>query len=308
MNKKWFVVAGLLALIVYLYYDYSTIEWKSEEEEEIQVPITQDSLKKLRTYIHDTILINAQSKILSGTTISIKRTYIKMYETDTNNLQYTMDLAKVLIASTDAKEAIHFFDVILAKDKNYASEVYFQKNLAWSMLLNRDSSLFYLQKAIDADIPHVRYIVYRSQRYEEDSLFTKAIDDINWAIKIQPTNKGLYVFRGIYKGRLGKYKEAIIDMKEVPTYLQRDANVYAHRAYYYMQLKRYKECIEDADKSILLNPNNGHEYGVRANAKSNLGDFEGAYSDLKKAVKLGNKEAIQLLKEYKKYFDENKQI
>lgn len=299
----------IIKLLVVICVVCSSCDFVEDKNENKPVVLTHDSLMKLKHYVHDTIFVNAQDKYKTGEIVDIKKTYIRMYETDTNNVDYTIDLAKILIASHDTKEALHFLDVALAKDKNYAALVYFEKSIAWSWLLNRDSSYYYLGKAIEHDDSlRVRYLIHRSQKYEEDSLFDKAIEDMNVAIKKQPANKGLFVFRGIYKKRLAKYKEALIDMKEIPTYLQKDANVYGNRAFVYMKLGKFKECIEDCDKSISINPNVGGIYGVRANAKSNLQDFEGAYEDLKRAVKLGNQEAIPMYEEYKKYFDTHKKV
>jgi len=281
--------------------------FENKQSEKVQA-ISYDSMVKLRTYIHDTILLNAQYRLKRGDTINVTAVLKRMYELDTNNVEYIIDLADGLIAAFNTKEALEFLDLALMKDKTYADKIYFSKSLAWSFALNKDSSYYYINKAIEIDSKGVRYLVHRSQKYEEDSLFSKALDDINEAIRRQPENKGLYVFRGIYQSRLGKYELALIDLKEIPSFMQKDANVYAHRALVYLNLKMYKECIKDCDMSLLLNPNNGHEYGVRANAKSNLQDFDGAYQDLKKAVELGDKEAIPLYEEYKKYYDTHKKI
>lgn len=293
----------IIKILIVISVTFTACDFHENKQDDKPVVISYDSLIKLRQYIHDTILTNAQYRFKRGDTINVTKTLARMYETDTNNVEYIIDLANSLTAAFNTKEALSFLNLALAKDKSYAAQIYFSKSLAWSFALNKDSSYYYLGKAIDIDTLGVRYLVHRSQKHEEDSLYNDAINDINEAIRRQPANKGLYVFRGIYKKGLGDYKSALVDMKEIPTFMQKDANVYGNRAFVYLKLGKFKECIDDANNSILLNPNNGGVYGVRANAKSNLQDFEGAYQDLKKAVELGDKEAIPLYEEYKKYYD-----
>jgi hypothetical protein len=59
---------------------------------------------------------------------------------------------------------------------------------------------------------------------------------------------------------------------------------------------------------MVLTPNDGELYLLRGNTKSRLRDLKGAYKDLKKAVDLGNQEAIPIYQKYKEFFDTHKQL
>ena len=60
----------------------------------------------------------------------------------------------------------------------------------------------------------------------------------------------------------------------------------------------HEQAIRDYDKAIELNKNNGDAYYSRGVSKINLHNYQDACTDLKTAIELGNKPAIELAKSY----------
>lgn len=271
----------------------------------------QQEVQKENKDDYDSLITKYEFILKSGGGLSVEDRE-RIYRADTSNLSNEVYYLVSLMLKNKSQYALDKLYNILKKipldNIEQRADVMYSIGLGWSCLEKKDSLYVYLEKAINEDSLNVKYLYFRSKFYLGDSLYVLALNDLNKAIKMQPNYKGLLFARGIVKKEMRMYSEALKDMESIPSYLENDPNVYAHRAYVYLKIGKFKECIVDCDSSIKLNPYNGHEYGVRAAAKSKLEDFHGAYEDLKKAVQLGNNEAIPLYQEYKKYYETHKQI
>ena len=207
------------------------------------------------------------------------------------------------------QESLNSFNRALIRDNSYSPQIYLYKGIAWHILKDNDSSYYYYDKAILMDSTNVEFLFLRAESYFQDSLYQKSIDDMTKALKIKPNNLNLRYIRGHYKMGIRDFKGAADDMKELPLNMKKDYRAYLNRAVIALKLQWYSECITQCNLSIGLNPNNWEIYRYRASAKSGLGDFAGAYEDLKIAVRLGDTgESASALKEYEKYYRTHKQI
>jgi len=90
-----------------------------------------------------------------------------------------------------------------------------------------------------------------------------AITDLNTSISLNP-NPFAYLTRGLFKDIIKNYAGAILDF----------------------------------DHAIGLNPKFGEAYNSRGDSKHHIGNNAGACADWKKAVQLGNEQAIVSIKKY----------
>ena len=126
----------------------------------------------------------------------------------------------------------------------------------------------------------------RLGRYED------AINDCHEAIRIDPNNAKAYVTRGIAKDLLGRHDDAINDCDEAIRLDPNEAKAYNHRGEAKRKLGRCEDAIKDYDEAIRINPNNAKAYNNRGNAKEELGRHEDAIKDYDEAIRLNSNYAI----------------
>ena len=138
--------------------------------------------------------------------------------------------------------------------------------------------------------------------YRYDKNYKLKIEDCTKAIELDTTFARAYLVMGSTKISSGDTAGACLDWKKA--YELGDKSVYSniykncgftpktaedfyYRAIYKRNSKEYKQSIEDCDKAIELNLKYGEAYFIRAYAKYQLGDKEGACLDYKKSDELG---------------------
>ncbi len=267
-----------------------------------------DSLVKLFFYNFDKekcdsvyFEINKKSKFGDKLIVSVDTIFKKLSNKMTLTYDHYSFYALDLSLRGNHKKAL---ELILEGEKlpHKKSKVAFDKALIWASMLplgKRELLYKYLDEAVYFDSLNPYYISSRSQFYNEDSLFNKALNDVNKAIKLAPNDTGLVNLRGSYKNALKDYKGAINDLKHIASDHMDDEAVYLQKAYAYSQLKMFKDSYSNINKSISLNPNIAKSYSLRAIAKNKLfNDYDGAIEDLRKAATLGDAEAIAYMKKY----------
>lgn len=272
---------------------------------------SSDSLRKINKLKRDSIILAGQKAIKEGKQVNLLNFYGKVLSTDTNNIDDYINYGYMLGIEGHASLGLKYIDRADKIDRNNSS-IYFAKSMLWGFIENkknyRDSLYYYLNKAIKYDSLNAYYWTARSMFYDEDSSYTNALSDINKAIELDARDTSLYLRRGSYKMALKDYEGALLDMKNISLNHQNDFAVYANRAYCYLKLKKYKECLREANRSIEINSSTAKLYGTRAAAKSKLNDFDGAYEDLEKGAKLGDKECQIYLEKYIEAYKNNKHI
>jgi len=160
----------------------------------------------------------------------------------------------------------------------------------------------------------------RGVEFNKTEEYTKAIDDFNKALELNPGHKEGYNNLGVALANLGKNKEAIAAydnaLKIHPTYVNALYNrgnsyaklneaqaalndydqvlkldseylsVYNNRGLVLKSLGRLNDALIDFDKAILLNPANGDAYSNRSLVRYALNDVKGAKEDYEKAMSI----------------------
>lgn len=300
-----------LFMLIGFAFVLSRCNFENNSNELFEKEISSDSLRKINKIRRDSIILASQKLIKEGKKINLLSFFGNVLSTDTTNIDDYINYAYILSVEGKADLGIKYLNKALLLD-NINSSIFFAKGITWSYLESkkkkRDSLYYYLGKAIEYDSLSPYYWTARSMFYDEDSLYFEAIRDINKAIKLDPKDTSLYLKRGSYKISIGDFEGAIDDMKNISVNYKSDYSVYANRAYCYLKLSKYKECIEQASISLSLNPNFAKAYGVRAAAKSKLNNYDGAYDDLERGARLGDKECEIYLEKYKEVLMKNKEV
>jgi tetratricopeptide (TPR) repeat protein len=264
--------------------------------------VIEDSIKKKKI---KKLIEEELSKQKKGLAINYKVFYDKLIQIDSSDINLKIRHAYSNLHLNDNWAGINEFKNILKKDSKN-TEALFGMGIAFYRV-NLDSCFNYCEKAIEINPNDNLKIVDLSAMYDEQEMYDRAISTINKAIKNLPKNTGLLIHRGSYKTGALDFEGALKDMEVIPDSHKKDESIYINRAICYLYLKKYKECIEQADIAINIDPNgNSDIYLIRANAKSHLKDNEGTYQDLKKAVDLGNEDAVPAFKKFSEYFRTHK--
>jgi tetratricopeptide (TPR) repeat protein len=291
-------------------------ETTTEKVSDKRIKIYNDSLNQKNEEIKYATLIDQYNFIVKSGGFLDTEAVTNLYNYDSTNIDNINNMAISLIERKKVKEGLRYFDKALRRippnNKILLANQYQNIAIAWKSTYYNDSVHYYLNKAIITDSFNVKHLNTSAAIYKEQHQLEKALSQINRAIAIQPLNRILHINRGIIKVELGYYKEAFDDLSQMPSYVKRNkqlcADTYKARGIVYLQLIKIKESIACCDSALLLTPNDGELYLLRGNAKSRLRDLEGTYKDLKKAVDLGNQEAIPYFQKYKEFYDTHKQL
>ncbi len=123
-----------------------------------------------------------------------------------------------------------------------------------------------------------------------------AINDLDKSIKLYPKSDAAFINRSYAKSSLGDYEGSIDDLDKAIK-LNPKSGYFFLRGVKKFVLEDYEEAINDFNKAIKLNPKDGKSFYGLGNAKKKLGDQKGACSDWRKASELGNKNAVNQVKD-----------
>lgn len=127
--------------------------------------------------------------------------------------------------------------------------------------------------------------------------YSKALEDYNKAIQLDPDAASYYSSRAVVRYRLGDSKGAIQDANKAVELEPNAPDYYYKRAIYKASTGDFKGAIKDFDKSIELKDRPEHKiwsdqnshrvFFLMGNAKLELGDYKGAVIYYDKSIELG---------------------
>ncbi len=131
-------------------------------------------------------------------------------------------------------------------------------------------------------------IVYnnRGNAYSNKGLYSKAIQDFDKAISLNPEYAPAYNGRGVVYVHEKLYDEAIQDFSKTISLNPDDALAYNNRGFAYVQIKLYDKALQDFDKAIGLDPEHVATYNNRGNAYLKKKLYNKAIRDFDKAISL----------------------
>jgi tetratricopeptide (TPR) repeat protein len=229
------------------------------------------------------------------------------------------------LKSGEAMDALSQLNELIGKNKNRAGWYYLRAQ-AYIQLTETRHALDDLDRAISLNKRDPEYFVARAELYMGNAKWNKAAEDFSRALKLDASQLLLYRERALalcmagepgrgkedislytslfdkdpqgfmIAGKIGyesgNYREAINQLDKAISLDIAKPAFYYQRGISYLELLKYQEAINDFAQVLDLDPNNSDAWYRKGMARLYKGDTEGACNDLKKAGKLGHKEAF----------------
>lgn len=257
----------------------------------------------------DSILVDALKNLSSKNTVDKLEVSRKILQSDTTQSLNFIRYGMQLILNNNKKEGLSKINkAIDINPKN--GFAYFIKGMMITLVYpeSRDSVYFYCNKAIELEPKNLYYIVVRAQLYNEDSFYGNSIRDYNLALSLKPNNPDLKILRGIVYYNASEYNKALADLEVIPESRKKDLNIYSAKAHSFLLTNKFEEAIKVSNTILAMDSLYAFAYAIRGVAKSHKDDLEGAYKDLEKGAKLGDKDCQEQLDKIKEHRKKNKEI
>ena len=127
--------------------------------------------------------------------------------------------------------------------------------------------------------------------YDRTGDFSRAIEQLDKAIEINPRYGDAYNNRGIVYSKIGKYRQAIMDYDRAIAIDSGSARNFGNRGFAYNALGNYKEAIKDYGRVIEIEPETTKAYIGRGIACISSGNRAQAIEDFQKAIEIDPKYA-----------------
>jgi len=120
---------------------------------------------------------------------------------------------------------------------------------------------------------------------------TRAIEDFNRAVEINPQYAAAYTGRGLAYYNTGNQARAIEDFDKAIAINPLYAAAFNGRGLVYYSTRNFSRAIEDFDRAIRIDSQSAMAYNNRGNARDDLGDHAGAIEDFSTAVAINPRDA-----------------
>lgn len=260
---------------------------------------TQDLSEATKTRLRDSIIF-AETKLGSHNDPKLTLPYSEAkYRIDTLNIKYLLEYVEILTVCGQTQKAFSLLNQSL-KWSDKKAKIYESKGNVWqgvaALQLERgletkfalDSAMAYYEKACQTDSSDVDLFITLCQSHEFLKNFDAAIKAINHAIKIQPSNRTHYLFRGVCKYKLNDFKGAYEDLTPITDIRRMDYTWYYYRALAAAEIDKLEEAIKDLDTCEMLKYKAPELYYYRGIIKTNIKRLKReGYLNIKKAEQLG---------------------
>jgi tetratricopeptide (TPR) repeat protein len=124
----------------------------------------------------------------------------------------------------------------------------------------------------------------RGVSYHSMHLYERAMREHNEAIRLDPSNAGLYNSRGGTAIETRSLGDALIDFTRATHLDPNFAAAHGNRGLVLVALKRYQEALDEFQRALELNPVYAKAYNNRARTYAELERYEEAIGDFTKAI------------------------
>lgn len=155
-----------------------------------------------------------------------------------------------------------------------------------------NKAIEYLSQAIRLDPTQAGVYYMRAFGYFGLKQFDRAIADFNQAIRLVPNFSEGYNIRGAVYGEMNQWSRAIADYNQAISLNPNFAPAYNGRAIAYFNLNQFSRAIADFDQVIHLNPNDEGAYISRGSSYGALKQFDRAIADYDQAIRLAPNDAM----------------
>ncbi len=180
-----------------------------------------------------------------------------------------------------AADAQHAIDVDANEPRGY-----YLKGKAEHGLKQEDEAVGLLTQAIGLKEDYAEALLLRGQIYLRQGKLPEAMQDAERVIAAENEAENGLLLRGAVKEVDGKLEEAEADYRQVLELDPFNQQAYLYIGRLYLNGKRYDDAVSIMDDAIELSPVFAEAYEVRAEAKKQKGDAEGASKDATAAANL----------------------
>jgi tetratricopeptide (TPR) repeat protein len=195
------------------------------------------------------------------------------------------------LKTNDYDEQIKLLSDAIKLDENN-KHAYNNRGHAYFQLNKYEEAKDDFSKAIKIDSKNALAYTNRGSVNARLKKFDEAMKDYKYVLDLNPNDAFLNLNIGICYLELGDYDKAIENIDKAIAIDSTKAQFYNTRAIGYNKSQKYKEALEDYNKAIDLEPNDPGFYNNRANNYRLLNEFSLALSDIKKSLELDSKMGI----------------
>lgn len=198
---------------------------------------------------------------------------------------------------SDNKKALQYYNKAIALDSTDSD---FFANKALLLFYSEDYTLalWNVEKAIALSPDDFYYKVIRARIYLEMGEHTKAFDELSAIIEADSTNGDAYFYRALVREEMGKYSAALRDYDAAIRCNPEDTDALYNRALLKSEMDDPEGAIEDYTKVVEIDPTYSDAYinrGIIYYEQDDMGEF---CSNMRLAVRYGDKYGKKLLKKY----------
>jgi len=165
-------------------------------------------------------------------------------------------------------------------------QAYYLKGKAMQGLAQEDEAVNLFTKAIDLQSDFAEALLLRGQIYLRQAKLTEALTDAEAVIASGKEVESGLLLRGSVKEVENQSEEAESDYRQVLELDPFNQQAYIYIGKLYMKNERYADAISIMDDAIEVCPAFAEAYALRAEAKKQMGDAEGAAKDASAAANL----------------------
>jgi Flp pilus assembly protein TadD len=149
-----------------------------------------------------------------------------------------------------------------------------------------------LNQAVKLNPNEAMFYSNRGNIYFDLGQDEKALYDYNNCIRLDSTDENAFANRGAIYGRKGRYNEALSDLSH-SIYLDPEVvNAYMNRGIIYTQLNQRVQAKGDFKKCVEFEPDNHAIWNALAVAHQHLGEFDSSIVVLSKAIEIDDSEGV----------------
>ncbi len=172
-----------------------------------------------------------------------------------------------------------FFDVLLNRYTDYTPG-YLARSHMYLQMKDTTNALNDLNYAIEIDPYTSQSFSARGLLYFQKGEYNNALADLDEAIRLDPYFEGNYINRGLVKYYLNDLRGAMADYDTVIGMDEKNLIARFNRGLLRAQVADNNRAIRDFDKVIELQPDNTIAYLNRALLNSEIGNLDGAIADI----------------------------
>jgi tetratricopeptide (TPR) repeat protein len=139
----------------------------------------------------------------------------------------------------------------------------------------------------DPDLPlSVRVLIFRGAIRLNEKRLDEAMEHINAAIDLEPSNPSALFYRGVIHSRKGQHEDAVIDLTRSVALNPKNSSAFRELGHSRRQLRDYRNAAMEFTKAARLDPNDAFSFVSRASCWFHLGENIEGLEDLEEVLRL----------------------